>query len=79
MIYKWSSGDPRSVFLEKSGYTGKDVRNVGDQTMSGRLAILPIGSNELPHNGFYLIKDGKVTLPGSDKDHPDDFPNGIAL
>src|ERR1700722_4569730 len=28
VIYKWSSGDPLSVFLEKSGYTGKDVRNV---------------------------------------------------
>jgi gluconolactonase len=47
VIYKWSSGDPLSVFLEKSGYTSKDVRNVGDQTISGRLAILLIGSNEL--------------------------------
>jgi gluconolactonase len=152
VIYKWSSGDPLSVFLEKSGYTGKDVRNAGDQTVSGRLAILLIGSNgltldaqgrlivtamtdrtvfrlekdgtrtvladrydgkrfsgpndlvmksdgaiyftdsvfgmrggadsparELPYNGFYLVKDGKVTLLGSDKDHPGDFPNGITL
>ena len=152
VIYKWSSGDPLTVFLEKSGYTGKDVRNVGDQTFSGRLAILLIGSNgltldaqgrliitamtdrtvvrlekdgtrtiladrydgkrfsgpndvvmksdgaiyftdsvfgmrggadsparELPYNGFYLIKDGKVTLLGSDKDHPGEFPNGITL
>jgi hypothetical protein len=47
VIYKWSSGEPLSVFLEKSGYTGKDVRNVGDQTISGRLAILLIGSNGL--------------------------------
>jgi hypothetical protein len=44
-IYKWSSGNPLSVFLEKSGFTGKDVRNVGDQTISGRLAILLIDSN----------------------------------
>ena len=42
-----SSGNPLSVFLEKSGYTGKDIRNVGDQTISGRLAILLIGSNGL--------------------------------
>jgi gluconolactonase len=152
VIYKWASRSPLSVFLEKSGYTGKDVRNVGDQTISGRLAILLIGSNgltldargrliitamtdrtvvrlekdgtrtiladrydgkrfngpndvvmksdgaiyftdsvfgmrggadsparELPYNGFYLIKDGKVTLLGSDKDHSGDFPNGITL
>ena len=47
VIYKWSSGEPLSVFLEKSGYMGKDVRNVRDQTISGRLAILLIGSNGL--------------------------------
>jgi gluconolactonase len=152
VIYKWAPDSPLSVFLEKSGYTGTDVRNVGDQTISGRLAILLIGSNgltldaqgrliitamtdrnvvrlekdgrrtlladryegkrfngpndiafksdgaiyftdtvfgmrgganspsrELPFSGFYLIKDGKVTLLGSDKDHPGEIPNGIAL
>ncbi|HEY7389629.1 MAG TPA: SMP-30/gluconolactonase/LRE family protein [Bryobacteraceae bacterium] len=153
VIYKWSPSAPLSVFLEKSGYTGKDILNVGQQTVSGgRVAILLIGSNgltldpqgrlvitamadrniariekngmrtiladryegrrfsgpndivvksdgavyftdsvnglrgggegparELPFNGFYLIKDGKVTLLGGDKDHPGDFPNGIAL
>jgi len=153
VIYKWSPLAPLSVFLEKSGYTGNDVKNVGDQTISGgRLAILLIGSNgltldpqgrliitamtdrnvvrlekdgtrtiladryegkrfsgpndvvvksdgaiyftdtifglrgadksparELPYNGFYLVKDGKVTLLGSDQDSPGDFPNGITL
>jgi gluconolactonase len=152
VIYKWASDSPLSVFLEKSGYTGKDIRNVGDQTISGRLAILLIGSNgltldsqgrliitamtdrnvtrlekdgtrtvladryegkrfsgpndivaksdgaiyftdtvfgmrggadsparELPFSGFYLVKDGKVRLLGSDKDHPGEIPNGIAL
>jgi gluconolactonase len=141
------------VFLEKSGYTGTDILNVGQQTVSGgRVAILLIGSNgltldsqgrlviaamadrniarlekdrtrtiladryegrrfsgpndivvksngpvyftdsvnglrggsespfrELPFNGFYLVKDGKVTLLGGDREHPGDFPNGIAL
>jgi gluconolactonase len=34
---------------------------------------------ELPYNGFYLVKDGRVTLLGSDAGHPADFPNGIGL
>ena len=34
---------------------------------------------ELPYSGFFLIKDGKVTLLGGDKDNPGDGPNGIAL
>jgi gluconolactonase len=32
---------------------------------------------ELPYSGFFLIKDGKVTLLGEEKDS--DTPNGIAL
>jgi gluconolactonase len=34
---------------------------------------------ELPYSGFFLLKDGKVTLLGGDKDSPGDGPNGIAL
>jgi gluconolactonase len=34
---------------------------------------------ELPYNGFYLVKDGTVTLLGNDEGHPADFPNGIGL
>jgi gluconolactonase len=34
---------------------------------------------EIPYNGFYLVKDGRVTLLGSDEGHPADFPNGIGL
>jgi gluconolactonase len=152
VIYKWAEGEPLSVFLEKSGYTGADVLNVGQQTIAGRLAILLIGSNglaldpegrliitamadrtlvrlekdgartiladryqgkrfsgpndvvvksdgaiyftdsvnglrggaqgparELPFNGFYLVKDGKVTLLDSDHGPLGDFPNGITL
>jgi gluconolactonase len=152
VIYKWQPNAPLSVFLEKSGFTGRDNLNVGQQTIAGRLAILLIGSNglaldpqgrliitamadrtlvrlekdgsrttladrydgkrfsgpndvvvksngsiiftdsvnglrgggdspqrELSYNGFYLVKDGKVTLLGGDRDHPGDFPNGIAF
>jgi gluconolactonase len=153
VIYKWTRPGALSVFLEKSGYTGTNILNVGQQTVSGgRVAILLIGSNgltvdpqgrliitamadrnivrlekdgertiladrydgrrfsgpndivvksngsvyftdsvnglrggaaspdrELPFNGFYLVKNGKVTLLGGDREHPGDFPNGIAF
>jgi len=155
VIYKWAPHEKDaalSVFMEKSGYTGTDPLNAGQQTVSGgRVAILLIGSNglaldpqgrlvitamadrnlarwdkgtrtvladryegkrfsgpndvavksdgavyftdtvnglrgggnsparELAFSGFYLVKDGKVTLLGGDKDSPGDAPNGIAL
>jgi gluconolactonase len=152
VIYKWQPNAPLSVFLERSGFTGQNNLDVGQQTIAGRLAILLIGSNglavdpegrliitamadrnlvrlekdgkrtiladryegkrlsgpndvavksngsiyftdsvnglrgggdspqrELPYNGFYLVKDGKLTLLGGDRDHPGEFPNGIAL
>lgn len=152
VIYKWSQGNPLAVFLENSGFTGRDNSNVGAQTIAGRVAILLIGSNglaldpegrlvvtamadrtvyrlekdgtrtiladrfegkrfngpndivvksdgavyftdtvwglrgaaqdparELPFNGFFLIKDGKVTLLGGDRDTPGAAPNGITL
>ncbi|RPH63531.1 MAG: SMP-30/gluconolactonase/LRE family protein [Acidobacteria bacterium] len=152
VIYKWAEGSPFSVFLENSGFTGKDNSNVGAQTLAGRVAILLIGSNglaldpqgrivvtamadrtvfrlekdgsrtiladryegkrfngpndiviksngavyftdsvwgmrgaakdpgrELPFSGFYLVKDGTVTLLGGDKDAPGTAPNGITL
>jgi gluconolactonase len=34
---------------------------------------------ELPYSGFYLWKDGKLTLLGGDRDKPGEAPNGIAL
>jgi gluconolactonase len=37
------------------------------------------GDRGLPYSGFFLIKDGKVTLLGGDKDNPGNAPNGIAL
>jgi len=70
------AGKPLSVYLEKSGYTGTDTLNVGQQTIAGRLAILLIGSNglALDPQGRLIItqmadrtvtrleKDGKRTL-----------------
>ena len=152
VIYKWAANTPLSVFLENSGFTGRDNSSVGAQTIAGRVAILLIGSNglaldpegrlvvtamtdrtvyrlekdgtrtiladrfegkrfngpndivvksdgavyftdtvwglrgaaqspqrELPFSGFFLIKDGKVTLLGGDRDTPGAAPNGITL
>lgn len=36
-------------------------------------------NRELPYSGFFLIKDGKVTLLGGDRDNPGASPNGITL
>jgi gluconolactonase len=47
VIYKWARGQPLTVFLEKSGYTGSDVTSVGAQTIAGRVPIILIGSNGL--------------------------------
>ena len=152
VIYKWQRNRPLSVFVENSGFTGKDNSKVGAQTIAGHVAILLIGSNglaldpqgrlivtamndrtiyrlerdgtrtiladrydakrfsgpndivvksngavyftdtpwglrdaekdsqrELPFYGFYLVKDGKVTLLGSDMDAHGGIPNGITL
>jgi gluconolactonase len=152
VIYKWRDGEPLSVHLENSGFTGRDSSGVGAQTIAGRVAIVLIGSNglaldpqgrlvvtamadrtvyrlesdgsrtlladrfegrrfngpndiviastgaiyftdsvwglrgaardparELPFSGFYLVKDGSVTLLGGDRDVPGAAPNGITL
>ena len=152
VIYRWERDRPLSVFLENSGFTGRDTSSVGAQTIAGRVPILLIGSNglaldpagrllvtamndrtiyrlerdgartiladryqgrrfngpndlvaasngaiyftdtvwglrgadkdparEIPYNGFFLIKDGVVTLLGSDRDAPGTAPNGITL
>ena len=151
VIYKRTPGGQLSVLAENI-YDGPDIQSVGQQTRSGRMAVIIIGSNgltldrqgrlivcspaartvmrmekdgtrtiladryegkrfsgpndvivksngaiyftdgnsglrggangparELGWNGFYLIKDGKVTLLDTNRDFPDAFPNGIAL
>jgi gluconolactonase len=57
VIYKWQPNAPLSVFLERSGFTGKDNLNAGQQTIAGRLAILLIGSN-----GLALDRQGRLII-----------------
>ena len=57
VIYKWSANSPLSVFLENSGFTGRDNSKVGAQTVAGRVAILLIGSN-----GLALDPQGRLVV-----------------
>src|SRR5205823_8618742 len=58
VIYKWAPPGTLSVFMEKSGYTGTDALNAGQQTVSGgRVAILLIGSN-----GLALDPQGRLVI-----------------
>jgi gluconolactonase len=65
VIYKWQAGNPLSVFLENSGYTGRDTNNVGAQTIAGRVAILLIGSN-----GLALDPQGRLVVTCDDGSAP---------
>jgi gluconolactonase len=43
VLYRIDADNTVSVFMEKAGYTGDDVNNVGTQTRSGRSHVLLIG------------------------------------
>jgi gluconolactonase len=58
-IYKWTPAGQLSVFLDKSGYTGNDINNVGGQCTNGRLHLLNIGSN-----GLTLDREGRLIIAG---------------
>ena len=57
LIYKRTSSGQLSIFLENSGYTGKDILNAGAQSTSGRLHIVFVGSN-----GLSLDREGRLIV-----------------
>jgi len=57
VIYKWTPAGALSVFLDKSGYTGTDLNNVGGQYTNGRVHLLLIGSN-----GLTLDRQGRLII-----------------
>jgi gluconolactonase len=57
VIYRWERDRPLSVFLENSGFTGRDTSAVGAQTIAGRVPILLIGSN-----GLALDAEGRLLV-----------------
>jgi gluconolactonase len=88
-VYRLEKNGPRTILADR--YEGKRFNGPNDIVVKSDGAIYftdtPWGmrdadksaSRELPFFGFYLIKDGKVTLLGSDKDAPGGIPNGITL
>ena len=42
---RWTPDGHVSVFVEKSGYTGKDINHAGRVSIAGRLYVWQIGSN----------------------------------
>jgi gluconolactonase len=55
VIYRWSPGGEISVFLEQSGYSGRELTKAGYQTRRGRMAVLLIGPN-----GLSLDAEGRL-------------------
>jgi gluconolactonase len=47
VIYKRTPDGKLSVFLERAGYSGNDINNVGQQTRRGRMAVILTGPNGL--------------------------------
>ena len=81
----WNADDPcRSI--EGKRFNGPNdivVKSDGavyfTDTVWGLRGAAQSPQRELPFSGFFLIKDGKVTLLGGDRDTPGASPNGITL
>jgi gluconolactonase len=57
VIYRWTPAGELSVFLERSGFTGTNLDEVGGQYFNGRLHTLNIGSN-----GLALDRQGRLVI-----------------
>ena len=55
VIYRWGPGEPITVHLERSGYSGNELTKAGFQTRRGRMAVLLIGPN-----GLSLDSEGRL-------------------
>jgi gluconolactonase len=87
-VYRLEKDGTRTVLADR--YEGKRFNGPNDIVVKSDGAVYFTDSvwglrgaaqdpaRELPFSGFYLVKDGKVTLLGSDKDAPG-IPNGITL
>ena len=88
-VYRLEKNGTRTILADK--YDGKKFSGPNDIVVKSNGSIYftdtPWGlrgaekdpNREIPFYGFYLIKDGKVTLLGSDKDAHGGIPNGITL
>lgn len=88
-VYRLEADGTRTVLADR--YEGKRFNGPNDIVVKSNGAIYFTDSvwglrgaandpnRELPYSGFFLIKNGVVTLLGSDRDAPGTFPNGITL
>jgi len=88
-VYRLEKDGTRTVLADR--YEGKRFNGPNDIVVKSNGSVYFTDSvwglrgaandpaRELPFSGFFLIKDGKVTLLGGDKDAPGMFPNGITL
>jgi gluconolactonase len=88
-VYRLEKDGTRTILADR--YEGKRFNGPNDIVVKSDGAVYFTDSvwglrgadkdpaREIPFSGFFLIKDGKVTLLGSDKDAPGTFPNGITL
>jgi gluconolactonase len=88
-IYRLEKDGSRTVLADR--YDGKRFNGPNDIVIKSNGAVYFTDSvwglrgaaadpaRELPFSGFYLIKNGAVTLLGGDRDAPGMFPNGITL
>ena len=88
-VFRLEKDGTRTVVADR--YEGKRFNGPNDVVVKSNGSIyftdgnsgLRGGANsplrEISFNGFYLVKDGKVTLVGSNKEFKEGFPNGIAL
>ena len=88
-VYRLEKDGARTILADR--YEGKRFNGPNDIVVKSNGSVYFTDSvwglrgadkdpaRELPFSGFYLIKDGKVTLLGGDKDAPGTYPNGITL
>jgi gluconolactonase len=88
-VYRLEKDGSRTVLADR--YDGKRFNGPNDIVIKSNGAIYFTDSvwglrgaandpaRELPYSGFFLVKNGVVTLLGGDKDAPGTFPNGITL
>jgi gluconolactonase len=88
-VFRLEKDSTRTVLADR--YEGKRFNGPNDVVAKSNGSIYFTDGNsglrggvnsplrEIPFNGFYLVRDGKVTLVGSNKEFAEGFPNGIAL
>ena len=88
-VYRLEKDGTRTLLADR--YDGKRFNGPNDIVVKSNGAVYFTDSvwgmrgadkspaRELPFNGFYLVKNGQVTLLGGDRDSPGASPNGITL